>query len=215
MITVVVGAPFAGKRLWVDREIEAAESDGTVGTLALDFTSIYSAVVPGLASVYRDQRVSDSGAARFAGWALAAMVREANARELDGYVLTDSPRRAVALAGAAGGAPLVEVVVSQETALKRSREHVALVRDLAPRAGAEDGKAAVAKCRQMVDQYFRERDQLPADTQRVTAPDVPSDNAIRYMWDAAIRAAKRGDTERRDKWTRAARRALAARGIAA
>ena len=154
MVTVVAGSPFAGKRLWVDREIEAAESAGTVGTLALDFTSIYSAVVPGLASVYRDQRVTDSGAARFADWALAVMVREANARELDGYVLTDSPRRALALAEAAGGAPVVEVVVSQKTALKRSREHVELVKALAPRAAADDG--AAERCRKMVEQYYRE-----------------------------------------------------------
>ncbi len=215
MITVVVGAPFAGKRLWVDREIERREAAGEVGTVALDYTSLYSALIPGLDSVLRDQRITDTGAARFAGWMLAAAVREANERELDGYVLTDSPRRAVALAAAAGNAPLVEVVVSEETAHRRSREHVELVRELAPRAGAEDSKAAVAKCRQMVDQYFRERDVLPAGTQQATAPDVPSDRAIQYMWNAAIKAAKRGDNAKRDKWTSAARRALAARGIAA
>ena len=217
MITVVVGAPFAGKRLWVDREIEAAESDGTVGTLALDFTSIYSAVVPGLASVYRDQRVSDSGAARFAGWALAAMVREANARELDGYVLTDSPRRAVALAGAAGGAPLVEVVVSQETAHKRSREHVALVRDLAPRAGAgrrQGGRGEVSPDGRSV---------LPR-TGPATGRHAASDRARRAERQRDPLHVERGDPggearrhgAKRDKWTRAAaKRALAARGIAA
>ena len=99
---IVTGAPFAGKRLWTDREIERREAAGEIGLLALDYTSLYSAIAPGLSSVFRDQRVTDSGAARFAGWALAAMVREANERELDGYVLTDSPRRALALAGAAG-----------------------------------------------------------------------------------------------------------------
>ena len=53
MLTIVTGSPFAGKRLWVDREIEQAEEEGAVGWLALDFTSIFSAAVPGLGSVYR------------------------------------------------------------------------------------------------------------------------------------------------------------------
>ncbi len=215
MLAVVTGAPFAGKRLWVDREIEQAEEQGAVGQAAVDFTALYSALVPGAQSILRDQRITDSGAARFAAFLYAAAFREANARELDAYALTDSPRRAVSLAAAAGDAPLVEVVTTRDEAHRRSREHVELVRDLTDRAGAEDGKAAVAKCRQMVDQYFRERDVLPAGTRQVTAPDVPSDRAIQYMWTAALKAAKRGDTERRDKWTSAARRALAARGIAA
>ena len=217
-LTVVVGAPFSGKRLWIDRQIAAAESAGTVGTLALDFTSLYSAIVPGLDSVFRDQRITDSGAARFAGWLLSAAVREANTRELPGYVAVDSPRRAVQAARELGGAPVVEVTVSQETALRRSQQHVDLIRDLAPRAGAEDSKEAAAKCRQMVKAYYSERGvlgTLPTVPEQVTAPDLPSDNAIRYMWSAAIRAAKSGDEAKRDKWTAAAKRALAARGVTA
>ena len=56
---------------------------------------------------------------------------------------------------------------------------------------------------------------LPPDTRQVSAPAMPSDNAIRYMWNAAIKAAKRGDEAKRDKWTAAAKRALAARGVTA
>ena len=68
----------------------------------------------------------------------------------------------------------------------------------------------------MVAAYFNERDVLDAvEVRQVRAPEQPSDNAIRYAWTAAIRAAKRGDDERRDKWTNAAKRMLAARGIAA
>ena len=211
MLTVVVGAPFAGKRLWTDQEIERREADGEIGLLALDFTSVYSAMVPGLASVYRDSRITDSGAARFAGYVLATAVREAAARELSGYVLTDSPRRAVALAQTVGGASMVEVVVSQETALRRSAQHVELVRELAPRAGDETAE----RCKQVVEQYYREQDVLPPDRGRVTAPDVPSARAVTYMWEMAIRSAKRGDDAKRDKWTAAARRALKARGVTA
>ena len=213
MLQIVVGSAFAGKRLWVDREIETREAAGEVGTVALDFTSLYSAVVPGLASVYRDERITDTGAARFAGWMLAAAVREANERELTGFVLTDSPRRAVALAAAAGDAPLVEVVVSQETAVKRSREHVELVKALAPRAAADNG--AAERCRKMVEQYYREADVLPAERRRVTAPDVPSARAVTYAWEAALKAAKGGDEERKAKWIRAAKAMLKRRGVAA
>ena len=215
MLTIVTGAPFSGKRLWTDREIEQAEEEGAVGWLALDFTSFYSAAVPGLGSVYRDQRVSDSGAARYAGWLLGAAIREAGQRELDGFVLTDSPRRALALAAQIGGAPMVEVVVTQEAALRRSQQHVELVKALAPRAAQDDGAEAAQRCRKMVEAYYNERDVLPPDTRQVTAPAMPSDNAIKYMWSAAIRAAKAGDTTKRDKWTNAARRALAARGVTA
>ena len=213
MITVVVGAPFAAKSWWIDREIERRESDGEIGLVHLSYSGVYSALVPGAESVYRDARVSDSGAARYAAYVLRLAVGEAARRELNGYAAYDSPRLAVQAAQELGGAPVVEVGVSETEALRRSAQHVELVSTLAPRAAADDAKAAAAKCRQMVDQYFRERDQLPADTQRVTAPDVPSDNAIRYAWTAAIRAAKRNDTERRDKWTSAARRMLAARGV--
>ena len=212
MITVVVGAPFAGKRLWVDSEIERREADGEIGLLALDYTGLYSAMVPGLDSAYRDVRVSDSGAARYAAYVLRLAVGEAARRELSGYAAYDSPRRAVQAAQELGGAPVVEVTVSQETALRRSREHVELVSTLAPRAATD----ADAKCRQMVAAYYAERDVLDAvEVRQVRAPEIPSDRAVQYMWSAAIRAAKRGDTAKRDKWTAAAKRALAARGIAA
>ena len=53
----------------------------------------------------------------------------------------------------------------------------------------------------------------PVNTRQVRAPEVPSDNAIKYAWNAAIKAAKRNDTERRDKWTKAAKAMLRTRGI--
>ena len=53
------------------------------------------------------------------------------------------------------------------------------------------------------------------DVVQVRPPDRPSDNAIRYAWTAAIRAAKGGDPVARDKWIGAAKRMLATRGIEA
>ncbi len=212
-LSVVVGAPFSGKGWYIQSEIERREADGELALLSLNYSALYASLIPGLDSVFRDQRITDTGAARYAAFLLAVAVREARTRELAGYVAVDSPRRAVTLAQEIGDVPMVEVVVSQETAHRRARQHVELVRDLTDRAGAEDGAEAESRCRKMVDQYYREADVLPPDRQRATAPEAPSDRAITYMWSAALRAAKRGDTEKRDKWKRAAQRALAARGI--
>ena len=168
MLTVVAGAPFSGKDRWIAAEIERRESGGARGLLALSYTALFAALVPGAESVYRDQEVSDSGAPRFAGWLLAAAVSEAATRELAGYVAVDSPRRAVDLLGRIGGTGLVEVQVPEATAVARADAHVAVVSELSPRAGQDDAKA---RCLQMVRQYFAERDVLDTvDVRPVRAP---------------------------------------------
>ena len=217
MFQVVVGSPFAGKDRWVSSEIERREADGQLGLLALSFTGLYSAIAPGAESVYRDEDVSDSGAPRLVGYLLATAIAEAGRRELHGYVSVDSPRRALQVLQQLGGdRPLIEVVVPEATALKRAESHVSMVKALAPRAGADDAKAAAARCRRMVQSYYRERDVLDnVDVRQVQAPDRPSDQAIQYSWRAAIRAAKRGDSAGRDKWKAAATRMLAVRGVKA
>lgn len=216
MIVVVAGAAFAGKDRYIAREIERREGEGEIGLLHLSYSGIYGATVPGLDSVYRDGRITDSGAARFVGYLMGVALREAADRELSGYVAVDAPRRALAALQQTGGDSVVEVTVTEQEALRRSQQHVELLRDLTPRTSADDAKAAAAKCRQVVAAYYRERPALDAvDVRQVRAPDLPSDNAIRYAWAAAIKAAKRNDTERRDKWTSAARRMLAARGVQA
>ena len=215
MLTVVVGAPFSGKDRWITQEIERREDEGEVGLLHLSYTGIYAALIPGTDSVYRDQRISDSGAARYAAFLLAVALREAVARELSGYIAVDSPRRAVEAVRQSPGSPVVEVTVTRQEAIRRAQQHIALIKALVPRAAQDDGEEATSKCKKMVASYYAERDLLPPDTRQVTAPDIPSDRAIQYMWSAAIKAAKRGDAGKRDKWTAAAKRALAARGVTA
>ena len=216
MLEVIVGAPFAGKDRWVAAEIERRESAGELGLLALSFTGIFSAIVPGAESVYRDEEVSDSGTPRLTSYLMATAIAEAGRRELNGYVALDSPRRALQVLEQIGGNRLIEVTVSEQTAHRRAEQHIEIVRDLAPRAGAHDAKAAAARCRKMVASYFRERDVLEnVDVRQVRAPERPSDQAIQYAWRAAIKAAKRGDTARRDKWKAAAGRMLAVRGVKA
>ena len=95
-LEIVVGAPFSGKDRWIAAEIERREAAGEVGLVALNYSSMFTAIVPGAESVYRDAAVSDSGAPRLAGYLLAAAISEASAREIDGYIAVDSPRRAIA-----------------------------------------------------------------------------------------------------------------------
>ena len=135
------------------------------------------------------------------------------AGELDGYVAIDSPRRAVALLETLGTNRVTEVRVTEAEALRRSAQHVELVRDLVDRA---EGDETEARCRQMVRDYYRERPILDGvEVREVTAPERPSDQAIQYMWSAAIKAARRGDEAKRQRWIDAAKRALAVRGVTA
>ena len=214
-LEVVTGAPFSGKDRWIAAEIERREAAGELGLVALNYTTMYSAIAPGTESVYRDDAVSASGAPRLAGYLLAAAISEAAARELDGYIAVDSPRRAIAALEKTGGRHVFEVSISEGTAHRRAAEHLTLLRSIAPRSAAA-AISAVARCRRVVRAYFAERNALDVvDVRQVRAPDLPSDNAIRYAWTAAIRASKHGDVEAKAKWIDAAKRMLAARGIEA
>lgn len=119
-MTIVTGSPFSNKAAWVGAEIERREAAGEIGLIVLSFSELYSALVPGAESTYRDGRVSDSGAARFASYVQAVALRAAVDRQLSGYVVTDSPRRALAALQQTGGDQVVEVTVSQPEALRRS-----------------------------------------------------------------------------------------------
>ena len=151
VLTTVVGAPFSAVRIdGSHQQIERREGEGEVGLVALNYTSLYSALVPGIDSVYRDGRISDSGAARFAAYMLAVALREAHARELPGFVAVDSPRQAVQAVQQSPGSPVVEVTVTRQEALRRAQQHIALLRDLVPRAAADDGEQATQRCKKMV-----------------------------------------------------------------
>ena len=56
-IVVVTGAPFSGKGQFVRDEIERREQDGELGLISIDYTALYSSVVPGEQSSFRDDAV--------------------------------------------------------------------------------------------------------------------------------------------------------------
>ena len=210
-LEVVTGPPFAGKNWWIADQIARRESDGDVGLLALNYTSLFAALAPGDESAYRDEEVAETGVPRLASYLFAAAVGEAGTRDLAGYVAVDSPRRAVDLLERIGGNELIEVRVTEETAIRHAKRHVEQLRQIAPRAGAAD---AIQRCRRIVAQYFRERPMLTTvDVREVSPPDRPSDAAIQFAWRSAIKAAKRGDGAAKAKWIDAARRMLATRGV--
>ena len=216
-LQVVTGSPFAGTGRWVEAQIEKREAAGERGLVRIGYSELYSAIVPGVESSYRDAEVSDTGAPRLTAWLYAAAIREAADRELSGYIQTDSPRRATRILQEIGGdRSIIEVTVSKAAAISRSQEHLDGLSELAPRASASDRLAADEKCRKGIEAFFNERPVLEGyDVRSVTAPNRPSDRQITYAWEVAIRAAKRGDFGKRDKWTGRARAMLKTRGIKA
>ena len=216
-LEVVVGSPFAGTGRWVEAQIAKREAAGERGIVRIGYTEVYSAIVPGVQSAYRDPEVSDSGAPRLAGWLFAAALREAAERELSGYVQVDSPRRATQILQQIGGErSIIEVSVSKAQAFARSEEHLDGLAELAPRVSASDRAAADAQCRKGIEAFFAERGALDGyDVRTVTAPARPSDRQISFAWEVAIRAARRGDDVKRAKWIGRAKSMLATRGIKA
>ena len=177
---VTVGSPFSAKNWWIEKQIERREAAGARGLLALSYTGVYSAIAPGDESVLRDQEVSDSGTPRLAGWLLAGAIREAAQRELSGYVAVDSPRRALQYLEITGGDSIIEVQVTEAQAIRRAREHVSLISELAPRAKAKESAEAISRCQSMIRTYFAERETelSGVEVRKVRAPTVPPVRAI-------------------------------------
>ena len=155
-VQVVTGAPFSGKSLYIGDEIERREEGGELGLVALDFSGIFAAVVPGVESSLRDQAVADSGAPRFVGHVFSVAVAAVAARELSGYVATNSPRRAVELAERFGGR-LVNVDVGVEELAGRVDKHM---RGLSRKVRRASREGVIGRCRDAAGRYLRESPKL-------------------------------------------------------
>ena len=162
--TVVTGPPFAGKGQFVRDEIARRERSGELGLVLVDFTALYSALVPGPQSAFRDAAVSDSGSPRFAAYLYEAAISQVAARELNGYITTNSPRRAVEIANRLD-APLFDVSVSVEEIADRAESHMASLRRVIPRAGREN---AVGRCRRAALNYLAESGALTGRAREVS-----------------------------------------------
>ena len=155
-LEVVTGAPFSGKGRYVRSEIERREADGELGLLGLSFTSLYLALFPGDQSQLRDDLLGETGAGRLTAFVYEVVVTAALARELSGYVMTQSPRQAVELADRLKG-PLVEVVADPGDIADRADAHMRLLRRTVARATVG---GMLPRCRRQAVTYFREERRL-------------------------------------------------------
>ena len=155
-VEVVAGAPFSGKARYVRQEIERREAAGELGLAALDWSLIYLALFPGEQSKLRDEAVSDTGAPRAAGAVYDFAVGAIAAREIDGYVLTQSPRRAVELADRLS-ASIVEVEADPGDVADRADSHMRAIRRTVTRAAVDTLRS---QCRRQGVRYFQEESRL-------------------------------------------------------
>jgi len=155
-VEIVTGPPFAGKRRYVLQEIERRERAGEFGLIALDWTALYLALFAGAQSALRDERVSDTGAPRMTGALFDAAVAMVAARELSGYITTQSPRRAVDLAERLN-APIVDVEADPGDVADRAESHMRRLARTVTRATVATMRG---QCSRQAVAYFREQDRL-------------------------------------------------------
>ena len=154
-VEVVAGAPFSGKARYARQEVERREATGgELGLIVLDWSLLYLALFPGEQSALRDAAVSDTGAPRVAGAAFDFVVGAVAARELAGYILTQSPRRAVSLADRLD-APVVEVVADPADIADRTDDHLRTLRRTVARVRPAMS-ALRAQCGRQAVTYFNE-----------------------------------------------------------
>ena len=155
-VEVVTGSAFAGKRRFVLAEIERRERAGELGLVALDWTALYLALFPGEQSQFRDEAIGDTGAPRLTGYTFEVVAAAILTREIAGFVTTNSPERALALADRFGG-PLLEIDVDVGDVAHRAEQHMRTLRRTVARAA----RAALwPKCRRAAVSYFRESHRL-------------------------------------------------------
>ena len=193
---LVVGMPFSGKLRFVETEVARREKeDGQLGIAIADWTRIYTAIVPGIQSSLRDDQLSATGAARLAGTIYERLVTEIATRELPGYVLSQSPRRAIAMADRINATEIVEVQATEDEIADRVADHLDALRAKVKRAAKEESQG---RCLQALIAYHREKSGLVGRARGVklkrrewvpTGPVLPFD---RGLWIRGLTTAGRG-----------------------
>ena len=161
-LEVVIGAPFSGKSQFARARIDEREAAGELGLIAIDFSALFGALVPGVLSSYRDVDVSETGSPRLVGYLFEAAVAAAVARGASGYILLNSPARAVRMIERVDVKTVLEIDVGVEVIADRIDDHLTTIRGRVPRARTS---AATARCAKATTSYYRE---LPAASERLT-----------------------------------------------
>ena len=155
-VEVVASPPFGGKGRFARGEVARREAAGELGLVVLDWSLLFRALFPGEQSSLRDESVSDTGAPRMAGALFDLAVGMIAARELSGYVVVQSPRRAVEIAERLN-APIIEVDADPGDVASRAERHMQVIRRTVTRAAAG---ALRTQCRRQAVTYYREQDRL-------------------------------------------------------
>ena len=161
-LQLVIGPPFAGKSQFARARIDEREAAGELGLIAIDFSALFGALVPGVLSSYRDVAVSETGSPRYVGYLFEAAVSAAVARGASGYVLLNSPARAVRMVERVEAKTVIEIDVDIDTVTDRIDDHLTTIRGRVPRARTS---AATARCAKAATSYYAE---LPAASDRLT-----------------------------------------------
>ena len=162
-VDVITGAPFAGKNLYIASEISRREAADEIGLVAIDFTGIFAAVIPGKQSQLRDRDLADTGASRLAGTLYNVAVATVADRGLSGFVATNSPVRALEIAGRFEGRVL-NIDLGAEDLASRIEEHMTGLEREVKRAAR--GRV-VRRCIDGAVRYLRERPQLVGRSRNV------------------------------------------------
>ena len=152
-LEVIIGAPFSGKSQAARDLVREREEAGELGLVVVDFSAIFAALIPGILSSYRDEAVSETGAPSLVAGLFAAAVARAHSRNMSGYVLLNSPRRAINTAAQVGARELLEMDVGIDTVVERVDAHLSDIRRAVPRARTA---AATARCANAAAAFYRE-----------------------------------------------------------
>ena len=187
---VILGPPFSGKSQFAASQIEEREAGGELGLLRLDFSRLWAGIAPGIQSSYRDEAVSDTGAPRLAGYAFEVLMAEAIRRELRGYILLNSPRRAMRILPGLASTVIHEMTIGPGEVAARVQGHLSTLRRQVPRARTD---AADSRCAEAVTSYYRERPEMPESVkvrkvrQRGNRFEVGKPESSKYDRDAFLR----------------------------
>ena len=121
MLEIVAGPPFAGKSQYVDREIARREADGESGLIRVDFTSLFTSLFPGTADAVRTEATVG---VPLVAYRREVAIRQADERELDGYVTVAQPAKAEELRERLGTQVITVVDTPEPEVVKRMETHL-------------------------------------------------------------------------------------------
>jgi hypothetical protein len=154
-LDIILGPPFSGKSQFARDQIAEREVAGELGVVAIDYSALFRALVPGTLDQYRDAEVSETGASSFVSYMMEVGVRRAIESQLSGYILVNSPARAARVAERVGAAAVpLEMDTSIDDLADRIDTHLTELKRDVPRARNEGAKK---RCTQAGIAYLREK----------------------------------------------------------